>query len=236
MPMPVVASNSTADWITLNPTWFQWTTTNTITTAITTQVWQNWNVPYTATTSPWLTADEVALGAAHRAAEALARVRDEPGPLDPRYDWRAEEQEINDARREREEQTAAARAEGGRLLTMVLNPVQRAELARHRWFEVLGRSGQLWRVHHGVSGNVRAIGPDGSEIMAICAHPAMWDNEHRSYLPTEDVMAAQALALMHDDRDFLAKANVHRGSRFSPDLAPTLRLASRLPVPAEWAA
>jgi hypothetical protein len=223
--------------------WYKWNTiyTNTTTTNL---VWNEWIVPNTTTISTGnvIWNDWVINGIIDRRSFAyngvagysleMAVPPSAAWNAHPQDEWNAHTQdEWAEIRRrhdaqaaERDKVNAAARVEGSRLLAMVLNEAQQATLEAGRYFDLVGASGQRWRVRYGTSGNVLALDDDGREIMAICAHPRIWD-DNGGYLPTEDVLVGQALHLIHDDSTFLAKANVHRGDRWSPALAPALRAA-----------
>lgn len=131
--------------------------------------------------------------------------------------WRVIREENERLRAERDRLHAAARAEGRKLLELVLSPAQLLSLDRQGFFEVVGSEGGLFRIYHGVSGNVRQL-VGGREINRLCVHPRLLDHrtdegEGRGYLPTEDCLAAQALALLHDELGVVATANVHMGER-----------------------
>jgi hypothetical protein len=209
-----------------NQTWYQWNNTYTTTTSTTTAIWEDWitrtNTNITTTT-----------GATYPLRDYLWGSTEVRSPIirsHQRFDrtdaeWAQIEREQAEARAERDRLTTAARTNASQLLALVLDASQQMMLAAKQYFEVVGSSGQLWRVHYGTSGNVKAIGIDGQEIMAICAHPAMRDQKRGGYLPTEDVMAGQALGLMHDDASFLRIANIHRGAHRRLELVPALRAA-----------
>ena len=71
---------------------------------------------------------------------------------------------------------------------------------------MIGSYGTVYRIKLGTSGNIEWIKPDGT-----CGRTAVCASEHdEQWLPTADVMAAQVLALMTDERQFWRIANVHR--------------------------
>ena len=72
-------------------------------------------------------------------------------------------------------------------------------------FAVIGSHGTVYRINRGTSGNVEWIKPDGTVGGRLCAHPCM----REQWIPTEDVMLAQMLALTTNERAWLAVANVH---------------------------
>lgn len=215
-----------ADW-TYGPVTATWTSTTTGVILNDEDLWTTWGKAYFTTVTSSTTSNLVwdnwnAWTATTGTAFAQPRSYTER-----EVGWR-ELQAQQDARlAEQDRVNSAAIAQASNLLAMVLDSQQLRDLQARRHFDLVGASGQLWRLYRGTSGNVKAIGADGLEIMAICAHPALWDDEHYGHLPTEDVLAAQALHLMHDDREFLRKANVHRGSRYSLDLVPALHNTDR---------
>lgn len=102
---------------------------------------------------------------------------------------------------------ATSRAES--LLLEMLSQSQRERYQLLGEFEVMGSAGTLYRIKRGVSGNIEWVKPDGVVGGRLCAHPTMRDG----WLPTEDVVLAQFLALTTDEPAFLRLANVHAGSR-----------------------
>lgn len=102
---------------------------------------------------------------------------------------------------------ATSRAES--LLLEMLSQSQRERYQLLGEFEVMGSAGTLYRIKRGVSGNVEWVNSDGVVGGRLCAHPTMRDG----WLPTEDVVLAQFLALTTDEPAFLRLANVHAGSR-----------------------
>jgi len=100
-------------------------------------------------------------------------------------------------------------ARGEALLLEMLDENQRETYRFNGTFTVIGSCGTLYRIHRGTSGNIEWVKPDGSVGGRLCAHPTM----HHEWLPTEDVMLAQMLALIHDEREFCRVANVHAGVR-----------------------
>lgn len=116
-------------------------------------------------------------------------------------------------RRRREERRArqeAARETARRLLRSLLTEDQWSDYERSEEFRVTGSAGTLFLVRHGTMGNVCRLDSEGREIeVRYCAHPRLWDDEHDDELPTEDVLAAQVLALVTSEENFLSVANVH---------------------------
>jgi len=100
-------------------------------------------------------------------------------------------------------------ARGEALLLEMLDENQREAYRFDGTFTVIGSHGTIYRIKRGTSGNIEWIKPDGTVGGRLCAHPTM----HHEWLPTEDVMLAQMLALTHDEREFCRVANVHAGTR-----------------------
>jgi len=91
------------------------------------------------------------------------------------------------------------------LMLSLLTPEQRAEFQRYRHFHVTGgETGTRYRIRVASFANVDIIGPAGSTLYRLCAHP-------RGDVPVYDVMAAQMLHLQDvaTERAFLRFANVH---------------------------
>lgn len=196
--------------VTGNNIWYYWTTgTGTATnqaisvqlTATNHAVWSQWTTGYTVPMVPYQTPIYVPLEPTpeERAAQEAARQE-----ALRRY----EEQQ-------RERREADKRAEA--LLRAHLSDEQRAEYELGQVFHVRSRSGRLYRVTRGWSGNVfelreepEVIAPDGRvqqngaprlvEVARYCIHP-------REYTPDADNMLAQALLLQADEEEFLRIAN-----------------------------
>lgn len=221
-PTTIVASDTTGSPVTFwsggtMDNWYTWNTTYTTTTTNTN--WNSWNSTLSQTSTGGITYATT--------WEPHAGYLDQSRPNQhTQEEWAAIQAEHDIRRAERDKIEAAAHAEGRALLEMILDANQRQDLHALRHFDVVGASGQLWRIAYGTSGNVEAIDDKGNSIIRVCAHPRLRDFEDEvvGYLPTEDVMAAQALHLVHDDSEFLRTANVHRGTRRSIQLAPALLL------------
>lgn len=172
-------------------TWGNWCTVTsnaTITTTATVNdwTWTRWN-QRAGFTASYIVQDEVTQWMAPEASQRMGLVREE---------------------REQRAQEATERAR--ELLRGLLTEEQWQEYDDHETFTVIGSSGQRFRIDHGTTGNVTTVDSDGYPLVAYCAHPELYDQDSHRYLPTEDVLVAQALALMTDDAAFLAVANVHR--------------------------
>lgn len=112
--------------------------------------------------------------------------------------------------------TAAKVAE--QTLLSLLSKEQVEEYRKSRSFTVRGSRGSRFRVKHGTSGNVVQLDSLGREVAGHCAHPEITVTDSKGqrlgWLPTEDVMLHQMLALSADEESFLAVANTHwRGAR-----------------------
>jgi len=91
------------------------------------------------------------------------------------------------------------------LMLSLLNAEQQAEFHRYRYFHVVGgETGTRYRIRIASFANIDIIGPGGSTMYRLCAHP-------RGDIPVYDVMAAQMLHLQDaaTERTFLRSANVH---------------------------
>lgn len=199
--------------------WRGWNTNSITITQYQANVWNNWIVEGTGTaptTYPRITGvvRPTYAGGSRTGIQAPAF-----HPQRTEEEWAAIAAENERLRAERDALQAAARAEARKLLELVLTPEQLRSYDKNKYFDVVGSEGTLFRVHHGTSGNVRQL-VDGKEVNALCAHPSLYDTEGRGYLPTEDSLVGQTLALMHDESHFLRTANVHRGPRH-------LRVAAR---------
>jgi hypothetical protein len=87
-----------------------------------------------------------------------------------------------------------------RLLRKWLSPGQLAQYEADRYFDVTGcDSGKRYRIHQGASMNVFEIDDAGCPQIGWCFVPA-------AYLPANDVMLAQKIALETDERAALTVA------------------------------
>lgn len=203
--MPIVLSSGTPS----TQTWQSWTQ-NWITTSSTTSLyldntWQAWNgTTYSSTTVTW---DQWQHTVPMRfTSDYMA----EAARADEEQLWAVRRAEQDRQRAKRDVLQAAARAEAHKLMAFVLTPAQMASYEARRHFDVVGSAGGIYRIHHGTSGNLRRL-INGVEVNRLCVHPSMWDGD--GYLPTEDCLAAQALAIMHDEVGAVGLANVHQGQR-----------------------
>lgn len=169
-----------------------WTTTSTSTGHV--RLWHNWV-------------------AVPEQAPQPARVNRSFAVQRTEQQWAALRAEQERARAERDLLQAAAREQARKLLYFVLSRSQREQYEREQCFQVVGSHGGIYLIRHGTSGNVHQL-VDGQEVAGLCAHPELYVQNREGtwgHLPTEDVLAAQALALMHDESVFQRTANVHWG-------------------------
>lgn len=95
-----------------------------------------------------------------------------------------------------------SRSRARALLRSVLTAEQWTSFCEVKMFEIEGRSGQRYRVHHGRIANIEvpALG------YRLCVHP-----DPRVNMPVEDVLVSQVLHLRADDLGLARTANVHPG-------------------------
>lgn len=129
----------------------------------------------------------------------------------PRPRWQREElsEPARESARQREVARTAARDRADELLCSMLSAEQRESYRLTGEFIVIGSAGGVYRVSRGSSGNITWLAPDGSVGGRLCAHPDM----REGWIPDQDVALAQLLALSTDEAAFVAKANVHAGTR-----------------------
>lgn len=102
----------------------------------------------------------------------------------------------------RETSETLAQERGARLLAQNLSPLQRQQLARHKYFDVIGgNSGARYRIHAGRTMNVAQLSESGESVWLLCFEP-------RGRLPLGDVMLAQKIALELFEAEALRRANV----------------------------
>lgn len=217
-----------------NTVWDHWVNSTGTTTASTITVpyemnydvtWRAWNQTstaatqtYTIRTDVWNNWIQLGDGTGTVAAYATTLWRPQAAPLVRSEDeWAEIRAEQERQRAERDKLQTEARGEARKLMEFVLTKEQLAMYDAQRYFEVRGSDGGLFHVHHGTSGNIRQV-VEGREINRLCVHPRMLDHryddgEGAGYLPTEDCLVAQALAIMHDESSLVNTANVHQGPR-----------------------
>jgi hypothetical protein len=91
------------------------------------------------------------------------------------------------------------------LLMRLLNPEQRQEFRKSRYFHVVGgSSGNRYRIRAAMFANIDVLCANGRVKHRLCAHPT-------GDVPVYDMMAAQMLHLQDPvtEQRFLQQANVH---------------------------
>ena len=122
-----------------------------------------------------------------------------------------------EAQRVREEEAEAARARrqsasdrASALLRAILTPDQIADWENEDEITVVGSAGGTFRVETtDYSGNIYKLNEDGETAEEWCVHPVMYRSPH-VYLPTEDALITQVLALRTDEEAVRRTANVAR--------------------------
>jgi hypothetical protein len=90
---------------------------------------------------------------------------------------------------------------GARLLEENLDPAQRQQYAKYRYFDVTGgKTGKCYRIHHGSSMNIDQLDKNGKRVCGWCFFP-------RGGLVAGDVMLAQKFALELFESEALQVAN-----------------------------
>lgn len=90
------------------------------------------------------------------------------------------------------------------LLLKLLNPEQRQEFWKYRYFHVVGgSSGERYRIRADMIANIDVLQPDGTVKHRLCVRPA-------GEIPVYDVMAAQMLHLQDAQTElrFLRQGNI----------------------------
>lgn len=206
----------------MGESWQAWVRTSWTASTTTASLWSDWNnqvlwangtTSVDGTWSTWTSSNVVTYSSSGYAGEIA---REELRDARREAEWAAIREERERERELRDVLQAEARATAHALLALVLSPAQLASYAASRYFDVEGSDGGVFRIHHGTSGNIAQI-VEGREVNRLCVHPQLWapsdDASGYGYLPTEDCLAAQALAIMHDELGTVDKANVHRGVR-----------------------
>ena len=223
--------------------WLSWNDVYTTSSSTSTTIWTGWNTEWTSSSNtitvststgnydPWgawqrdyylrhqrrtgFYNDPPVIHLGGPIAPAPARPQ-APAYIRSEAEWEQIRAENERLRRERDELQKAARAEARKLLAIVLTPAQMDCYLRNQYFDVVGSEGGVYRLYHGTSGNIERV-IDGQGVNRLCVHPDLHvrgeAGQHVGYLPTEDSLAAQALAIMHDERGAVLRANVHRGER-----------------------
>ncbi len=81
----------------------------------------------------------------------------------------------------------------------MLDPEQRAQFRKERYFEVI-TGGRRYRVKHGWAGNVFRLNEQGQETDRFCIHPTR-------EIPVADNLVSQKLLLEANEAEFLRIAN-----------------------------
>ena len=126
--------------------------------------------------------------------------------------------------------TPAAREKGMRLLFLRLTPLQRRQLSKKGYFEVIGGdSGHCYRIWRGRIMNVDQLDRRGRRVCTWCFYPT-------GRLVTGDIMLAQKLALELDERAALRIAGRERGRSRTPRAraADELLASADQPPAAPW--
>lgn len=213
-----ITSNGTTVWYDTGTTsgyidpWPHWNHMQTWSSATTTNVWVNWSTSSSTTNLLTFNApsyhDQIITEAALLRADGRRVLLN--APEEHWNDLRARNEAAR-IDRDADATRVAARVEASKLLALVLTKAQMADYAANKHFDVVGSEGGIYRIEHGTSGNIRQL-VDGKIVNRLCVHPQLRDDSG-GYLPTEDCLAAQALALMHDERGAVNRANVHAGVR-----------------------
>lgn len=192
--------------------WNAWNQQRTWSTTSSTTIWAEWGNTYFTTTTNGVNFNRLT-GRVWPVDQVVPQNPVQLNPQPPEEHWNDIRARQEAARIDREANGvfAAARVEATKLLGMVLDGAQMADYAAKRHFDVVGSEGGVYRIFHGTSGNIRQL-VDGEIVNRLCVHPRLRDDDG-GYLPTEDCLAAQALALMHDERGAVNRANVHSGRR-----------------------
>jgi hypothetical protein len=191
--VPANSSTSCAVWFDWNFAYVTASATSSVTTSSASNVivWASWNDGYSG---------------------ASTETRIVTGAGDTWGSWNLVAQETEDARRQREAQTAAARALREKtdaiardLLLKHLRPEQRKQFEAQRSFEVIGQSGKR-RYLIESNGLVKRI-DDKGPVESYCIHP---DFREHPQLPVPDLILAKKLMLECDEDRFLKTANATR--------------------------
>lgn len=121
---------------------------------------------------------------------------------------RLHKEELDRRRRQAEERARNAESRAEQLLKMVI-PAEEYERWKHEGeIRVTGSEGGVYVIRGNThEGNVDWY-ENGERVGSFCAHPRMrFSNGNR--LPLPDAIAAQYLALVHDEWQFIATANVY---------------------------
>ena len=100
--------------------------------------------------------------------QRLQRLEDERAAAERR---RVQQEEWDRKDREMRARYEAARLRAKELLLSCLDEIQRRELTEKSWFLVVSGSGKVYRIRHGVGGNIDLLGDDGKDhSLVLCPH------------------------------------------------------------------
>lgn len=185
-----------------------WRPTVTYSTGARTWVMDGWDRTYTATTTA-ATDWDIYYGPATyrdryviRPEQIMRPVRVSP---EERARREAQERQWEEERKQREEIRKIAEGKAEKLLLALLTPEQQADYKEHRRF-FLQVNGQMFRIDHGHTGNVKRVDPVTREVTdSYCIHPSCAHG-----CPDQDVMLAQKLMLETDPEQFVKSSNHYR--------------------------
>jgi hypothetical protein len=129
---------------------------------------------------------------------------------------RLERQAAQEAERERR---ATAEARATELLISLLPEDQKEYYRLNGQFEIIGSNGTRYRITRGIAGNIYWLDAEGRVGGSLCCHAPVGSGDR--WMPTQDVMLGQMLALQTDEPDFLRVANLMSGRR--PPIAQQLQ-------------
>lgn len=165
-------------------TWAVWVDTSTTGTSNIT--WDIWVNDVTASTTTNTTANSTPPPVQLSDAEAA--------------EFRAVEEQRKAAAKQAQLDRVKAVKRAKKLLRSLLSPKQKRELTERQQFSMVGSEGGIYEIRQGRSGNVYRVDKEGRRDMSYCCHP-------REYVPDEDTMLAQKLALETDEGAFCELAN-----------------------------
>lgn len=204
------ATSSTTAAATSGSLWNLWCRDYVSTTGGDQLVWRLWSSNSAAATTTYVTTST--LDVTWTTWQVEQSLRYPPAPVVSTAEQIAAREAARIEQQQRNEAAAAARriaiAKADQLLESVLDEVQRQHFKATDSFLVVGRSGKLYRIRRGRSGNVDEVEPNGRVVQRYCAHPV-------EFVPDGDTMVAQKLMLECDEDAFLRMANRH-GAMGSP--------------------
>jgi hypothetical protein len=190
--------------------WDAWSTTTSATTASATDVWIQWvsgavngttsATSNTITWSNWVDGVEIGSHRSRRphiemgmSAEQRRQIAEERAEREAR--WAAEREEERRKRAEADERAMD-------LLRSVLNDEQNEDLAKNDYFFVKAKSGRLYRIDKGRSGNVKVVDPVTKVWQEkLCVH-------QQENVPYGDTMLMQKLLIETAEDIFRQYANI----------------------------